>query len=98
MRELARSAEQGREALMKGDWAKLARLMDRNHELRVAVFGETLGSHNLELVEIARARGFSAKLPGSSGAALVLLNGGNETELAAAYAARGYCYQPIEAY
>jgi len=99
MRELARSAEQGRSALARGDLRALSRLMNRNHDLRVALFGEALGAHNLALVEIARSLGLAAKLPGSSGAALVLLDDPTaEGELAAAYAARGYRYQPIEVF
>jgi glucuronokinase len=96
MRELARSAEQGRSALARSDRKALARLMDRNHELRVQLFGEALGAHNLELVEIARGFGLAAKLPGSSGAALVLLDDSAESALAEAYAAKGYRYQRIE--
>ncbi len=98
MRELARSAEQGRTALERGDGKALARLMDRNHALRVQLFGEALGAHNLELVDIARRLGLSAKLPGSSGAALVLLDDADDRALAEAYLAKGYSYQPIEAF
>ena len=99
MRELARSAEQGRSALGRRDLRTLSRLMNRNHDLRVELFGEALGAHNLELVEIARSLGLAAKLPGSSGAALVLLDdAAAESALAAAYAAKGYRYQPIEVF
>ena len=98
-RALARSAEQGRGALERGDRKALARLMNRNHELRIQLFGEALGAHNLELVEIAHGLGLAAKLPGSSGAALVLLDdAGAESVLADAYAAKGYRYQPIEVF
>jgi glucuronokinase len=98
MGELARSAEQGRSALQRGDPKRIARLMNRNHDLRVHLFGEALGAHNIELVEIARGLGLAAKLPGSSGAALILLDdAGSGRALAEAYAAKGYHYQPIEA-
>ncbi len=95
MRELARSAEQGRSALQRGDRNAIARLMNRNHELRVGLFGEALGAHNLELVQIARDLGFAAKLPGSSGAALILLDNADDYVLAQAYEAKGYRYQSI---
>ena len=72
--------------------------MNRNHELRVHLFGEALGAHNIELVEIARSLGFAAKLPGSSGAALVLLHDGDHRALAEAFAAKGYYYQAIHAF
>ena len=98
MRELARSAEQGRRALERGDRKAIARLMNRNHELRVRLFGEALGAHNIELVEIARSLGFAAKLPGSSGAALILLDDADDRSLAEAYAMKGYCYQAIGAF
>jgi len=97
MKELARTAKQGGEAIANGDVTRLAQLMERNHDLRVALFGDALGQPNLEMVDIAQRLGFAAKLPGSSGAALVLLDGGgSERELAAAYAERGYRYQPIK--
>jgi len=98
MRELARSAEQGRRALERGDRKALARLMNRNHELRVRLFGEALGAHNLELVEIARSLGLAAKLPGSSGAALILLDDADDRALAEAYQQKGYRYQRIEVF
>ena len=97
MGELARSAEQGRDALQRHDLKRIARLMARNHDLRVRLFGEALGAHNIELVEIARELGFAAKLPGSSGAALVLLDSARaDRALAEAYSAKGYRYQTIE--
>ncbi len=97
MRELGRLADKGREALAKGDQKALGRLMIRNFELRRALYGDdSVGNHNLELVEIARELGFAAKLPGSSGAALILLDDlGKEQALSEAYAAKGYRYQTI---
>jgi glucuronokinase len=97
MRELARLAEKGCEALAKGDLRALAKLMNRNFEVRRALYGDdSAGDHNLELVEIARSLGHAAKLPGSSGAALILLDDAQaENALAGAYAAKGYHYQPI---
>lgn len=97
MRELGRLADKGREALAKGDQKALGRLMNRNFELRRALYGDdSVGNHNLELVEIARDLGFAAKLPGSSGAALILFDDlGKEQALSEAYAAKGYRYQTI---
>jgi glucuronokinase len=97
IRGIARCADEGREALEQGDAKKLARLIDRNFELRRAMFGDTGAErHNLRLVELARAAGFSAKLPGSGGAALILLaEGGEEARLAESYAAEGYRYTPV---
>jgi glucuronokinase len=97
--EVARCAEQGREALQAGDTKRLGQLMNRNFDLRRKLFGdEALGEHNLALVEIARSAGFAAKLPGSSGAALILLEGDAEAEalLNRTYNERGYHYVSIK--
>jgi len=100
MAEVAECAEQGREALLGGDHEKLRRLMDRNFELRRGLFGdEALGEHNIELIQIAREHGLAAKLPGSSGAALILLGeSGSDLALAHEYRERGYKFQPITAF
>ena len=99
MRQLAQCAERGKNALAQDDRKRLGRLMNRNFDLRLRVFGdEALGKHNIELIEIARGLGLAAKLPGSGGAALVLLSDAEaEGELSEAYAAKGYRYRPIEA-
>jgi len=93
---IAQCAEEGREALQQRDPSRLGKLMDRNYDLRRSLFGEAGPErHNIRLVEIARANGFAAKLPGSGGAALILLGGGDEAALAKAYQAEGYRYTPI---
>jgi glucuronokinase len=101
MRALARLAAAGLSALKRQDHTELGRLMNRNFDLRRALFGDkVIGRHSIRLIELARARGFPAKLPGSGGAALVLLNHTNpqaEQSLAKAYAAEGYHYTTIHA-
>ena len=98
MGEIAALAERGRDVLRRRDYAGLGELMKRNFDLRRGLFGDkALGEHTIALVEIARELGFSSKLPGSSGAALILLDGGEaETELARAYEARGYGFTVIQ--
>ena len=98
MGEIAALAERGRDALRRRDYGELGELMRRNFDLRRGLFGDrALGEHTIALVEIARELGFSSKLPGSSGAALILLNGKEaETELARTYEARGYGFAVIE--
>jgi glucuronokinase len=85
--------------LRRRDYAELGELMKRNFDLRRELFGDAaLGEHTIALVGIARELGFPSKLPGSSGAALILLNGKHrdaETELARAYEARGYGFAVI---
>jgi glucuronokinase len=102
IKEIARCALLGRKALIAGDRGRLGRLMNRNFDLRRGLFGdEALGGHNVRLVEIAREHGLAAKLPGSSGAALILVGtgeSGEEEALAAAYRQEGYRYQAIEAF
>jgi glucuronokinase len=99
MGEIAALADHGRDALKRRDYERLGELMRRNFDLRRGLFGDkALGEHTIALVEIARELGFASKLPGSSGAALVLLNGKDaETELARAYEARGYGFTVIQA-
>lgn len=97
MREIAACAEAGRAAIQQRDFAELGRLMNRNFDLRRGLFGDQLiGEHTVELVEIARAAGLPAKLPGSSGAALILLTGSRPPQgLAAAYEAKGYRFSVV---
>jgi len=97
MRAIAQCAEKGREALRRHDTAELGRLMDRNHDLRRRLYGDAgPEAHNLALVQTARAAGFPAKLPGSGGAALILLTGhGQDRDLAESYLSQGYKYVRI---
>lgn len=97
MQELAASAVRGKQALRRGDVRELGRLMERNHELRCRLYGEeALGRDTVAMVELARATGYPAKLPGSSGAALILLDRrSGEQELARLYRERGYRFQAI---
>jgi glucuronokinase len=97
--EIARCAADGLEALEQQDLPRLARLMDENFDLRREMFGKSgAEGHNVRLVEIARQAGFAAKLPGSGGAALILLEGdGDAAAMAGRYQAEGYRYLPIRA-
>jgi glucuronokinase len=56
----------GLEALDKGDFAELARLINRNFDIRRSVMN--LSAKNIEMVEMARSLGASAKFTGSGGA------------------------------
>ncbi len=100
MAGIARCALLGKKALSGGDQKSLARLINRNFELRRKLFGDAaLGAHNIRLVEIAREQGLAAKLPGSSGAALILLGDSRSEEaLSRAYQEQGYRYRSIGAF
>jgi hypothetical protein len=73
--------------------------MNRNFATRRKLFGEAaLGEHNINMIEIAQAAGLPAKLPGSGGAALILL-GEKESlaaELAETYNYHGYKFRPVQ--
>jgi len=99
MQELAACAQAGREALLRGDMARLGGLMNRNFDLRLGLFGEAaLGEHTVALVQIGRSVGCPTKLPGSGGAALILLESRQAgKELVQRYAASGYRFTPVEA-
>ena len=66
MRTWAAYAEQGRAALLAGDHATLARLVDANFDLRAQIYRIDRG--NLEMIQTARALGASASFAGSGGA------------------------------
>jgi glucuronokinase len=66
MAHVAELAAQGREALLAGDRANLARLVNENFDTRRSIYN--LPSGQVELVELARRVGASAKFAGSGGA------------------------------
>jgi len=62
---IARLAEEGKEAILNKDYRKLSRLMNDNFDERRKIMNIT--ESNLELVELARSCGASAKFTGSGG-------------------------------
>ena len=66
MEQFADLARQGKECLLQGDTVKLAHLMDRNFDIRSGL--SRLDPRNIEMIEMARSRGVSAKFAGSGGA------------------------------
>ena len=66
MEQFADLARQGRECLVQGDAEELARLMDRNFDIRSGL--SRMDPKNVEMIEMARARGVCAKYAGSGGA------------------------------
>jgi glucuronokinase len=64
--EQASLAEQGREALLKRDYATLNNLINQNFDLRCKIM--EISPSNMELVMTARECGASAKFSGSGGA------------------------------
>lgn len=77
MVEVAGLALVGRESLIKKDYNTLAKLMDRNFDLRRLMFGDdALGSLNIKMVEVARSVGAAAKFTGSGGAVIAFCPNG----------------------
>ncbi len=66
MTRFAELAREGRQAILDGDAAKLARLIDENFDLRRAVC--QLPKKQIDMIERARTAGASAKFAGSGGA------------------------------
>jgi glucuronokinase len=66
MTQLAALAAEAREALTAGDSESLARLMERNFDIRRSVYA--LPAAQVHMVEVARSVGASAKFAGSGGA------------------------------
>ena len=70
MKRFASYAKQARQALLDGDAAKLARLINANFDLRRRI--STLNPRQAEMVEAARALGAPCKFAGSGGAVVGL--------------------------
>jgi glucuronokinase len=68
--------DQGRDALLKGDWDALHKVMDANFDLRRTIM--SIAPENLRMVEVARSTGASAKFAGSGGAICGLYHGGRQ--------------------
>lgn len=66
MRHFAQLAQQGRTALLEGNAQKLASLIDENFNTRRSIY--TLPPWQIQMVEMARHCGASAKFAGSGGA------------------------------
>ena len=68
--------DQGRAALLAGDWDQLGRVMDANFDLRRTIM--PIAPENLRMVQAARGTGASAKFAGSGGAIVGLYRGGRQ--------------------
>ena len=66
MKTWAGFAEQGRQALLTGDYESLDRVINANFDLRAKIY--RLSQGNLEMVKTARRVGATSKFAGSGGA------------------------------
>ncbi len=88
MQEWARMAEEGKQALLDGDTAKLDKLIDANFDLRSRIY--RIGEENLAMIRAAREAGATAKFAGSGGAITgTYRDAAHFEELRRAFAARG---------
>ena len=66
MEDFAQLAQDGRQAILKGDTARLSQLIDENFDLRNSIYA--LAPWQIQMIETARSCGASAKFAGSGGA------------------------------
>lgn len=77
MQTLGAYADQARTCLEQRDAAGLAVLMEQNFTMRRRLYGDAVvGEKNIQMVQLARAFGVSAKFTGSGGALLCLRSDG----------------------
>ncbi|XP_052196657.1 glucuronokinase 1-like [Diospyros lotus] len=99
MEEVANLPLEGRTALLEKNYTKFAELMNRNFDLRRAMFGDdVLGALNLKMVEVARSVGAAAKFTGSGGAVVAFCpNGPSQAKLLEdACEKAGFVIEPVK--
>jgi glucuronokinase len=74
MQQFRQITDEGKKALMSGDWKELSRVMNANFDLRRTIMN--IAPENLRMVEVARSTGASAKFAGSGGAICGLFHDG----------------------
>lgn len=70
MKRFAQITLEARESIEKADWPRLNQLMDENFDLRHSIC--QISRSNMEMIQLARAVGASAKFTGSGGAIIGL--------------------------
>ena len=68
MKEWAELTDKVRDALSRNDFAAVGPLLDRNFDLRCEVCRKSISERNMQMVQLARSVGASAKFTGSGGA------------------------------
>ncbi|XP_057482617.1 LOW QUALITY PROTEIN: glucuronokinase 1-like [Actinidia eriantha] len=99
MEEVANLPLEGQAALLENNYTKFADLMNRNFDLRRAMFGDdVLGALNLKMVEVARSVGAAAKFTGSGGAVVAFCpDGASQAKLLEdACHEAGFVIQPVK--
>lgn len=68
MREWAQMTDSVRDALKSGDFSPIPAILNRNFDLRCEICKGSVSAKNLQMVQLARKAGASAKFTGSGGA------------------------------
>jgi glucuronokinase len=76
MQQFRDLTDRGKEALMCGNWDELGKVMNANFDLRRTIMN--IAPENLNMVEVARSAGASAKFAGSGGAIIGLYADGKQ--------------------
>jgi glucuronokinase len=76
MKEFRNLTDRGKTALLAGDWDELGKVMNANFDLRRTIMN--IAPENLNMVEVARSTGASAKFAGSGGAIVGLYADGRQ--------------------
>jgi glucuronokinase len=76
MQQFRQLTDEGKAALMSGNWDELHRVMNANFDLRKSIMN--IAPENLRMVEVARSAGASAKFAGSGGAICGLYRDGRQ--------------------
>jgi glucuronokinase len=63
--EIGHVADEGKKAILEGNHNELAKLINKNFDLRTKIFN--ISDNNIELIKSARKCGASAKFTGSGG-------------------------------
>ncbi|MCF6176260.1 MAG: hypothetical protein L3J71_10895 [Victivallaceae bacterium] len=74
MDEWAELTVHAQQAIATKDYTQLAKLIDRNFDLRTEICSEMISRKNRRMVELARSVGASAKFTGSGGAIIGIYN------------------------
>lgn len=74
MQRYRQLTDEGRRALMEGDWEALGRVVNENYDLRRTIMN--IAPENQRMVDVARSTGASAKFAGSGGAIIGLYRDG----------------------
>ncbi|MCS7254456.1 MAG: hypothetical protein RMK18_11080 [Armatimonadota bacterium] len=100
VRQWIEIAEEARNALLQRDYERLAKLMNRNFDIRRSILGdEAIGRDNIEMIELGRELGAPTSFPGSGGSIIGIYWDDEHLErLKKAYTDAGYSFDVARPY